>query len=268
MEPWQAVVLGLIEGLTEYLPVSSTGHLLIAQRLMGLEGEAANSYAIAIQGGAIAAILGLYRRRLAQVARGVARRDPAGAGIARGLAVAFLPAAALGFAAGSAIERHLFGPWPIAAAWAAGGVLLLVLPARLGAGAGRPLEELTLRAAWIVGLFQCAALWPGVSRSLATILGGLAAGLSLAAAVEFSFLLGVLTLLAASAYKAIGGAQAMLAAYGVPEICLGFATAWASAVFAVRRMVAWLATHGLGVFGWWRIAAAGLVVLLVLSGRL
>jgi undecaprenyl-diphosphatase len=147
-------------------------------------------------------------------------------------------------------------------------VLLLVLPARLGAGAGRPLEELTLRAAWIVGLFQCAALWPGVSRSLATILGGLAAGLSLAAAVEFSFLLGVLTLLAASAYKAIGGAQAMLAAYGVPEICLGFATAWASAVFAVRRMVAWLATHGLGVFGWWRIAAAGLVVLLVLSGRL
>ena len=269
MDIWQALILGLVEGLTEYLPVSSTGHLLIAQRLLGIEAsEAANAYAIVIQAGAIAAVLGLYRRRVSQLARGLVGRDHDGQRMALGLIVAFVPAATLGLLAGDTIESYLFGPWPVAAAWAAGGLLLLVIAPRLRGAQGRSLEALTVRAALIVGFAQCAALWPGVSRSLATILGGLAAGLSLVAAVEFSFLLGLITLGAATAYKSLDSGTAMMEAYGATELAVGFIAAWVSAVLAVKWMVAWLSERGLAVFGWWRLAAAGVVVALILTGRL
>jgi undecaprenyl-diphosphatase len=269
MNWWQALILGLVEGLTEYLPVSSTGHLLVAQRLLGIEaGEAANAYAIVIQAGAIVAVFGLYRRRIVQMALGVTGREPAGARIALGLLLAFLPAATLGLLAGDAIESYLFGPWPVAIAWAAGGVLLLAIAPSLRAAKGGGLEALSARAAIVVGVAQCAALWPGVSRSLATILGGLAAGLSIAAAVEFSFLLGLVTLGAATAYKALDSGAAMLEAYGVTEILVGFGAAWLSAVLAVKWMVAWLAHRGLAIFGWWRLGAAALVVILLLTERM
>jgi undecaprenyl-diphosphatase len=265
----QALILGLVEGLTEYLPVSSTGHLLIAQRLLGIEAsEAANAYAIVIQAGAIAAVLGLYRKRVVQMALGVGGREPVGARIALCLVVAFVPAAALGLLAGDAIEAYLFGPWPVAIAWAAGGLLLLVVAPRLKAAEGRALEALTPRIALIVGVAQCAALWPGVSRSLATILGGLAAGLSIAAAVEFSFLLGLLTLGAATAYKSLGSGTAMLEAYGVTELAVGFVAAWLSAILAVKWMVAWLNHRGFGVFGYWRLAAAAVVIFMLVTGRM
>jgi undecaprenyl-diphosphatase len=269
MELWQALILGLIEGLTEYLPVSSTGHLLVAQRLLRIDaGEAANAYAIVIQAGAIVAVLGLYRVRVKQMVLGVGGRDPVGARIARALVVAFVPAAILGLSAGDLIEAYLFGPWPIAIAWAAGGLLVLATASRIKSVEGHGLEELTVRAALIVGLAQCLAMWPGVSRSLATILGGLAAGLSLAAAVEFSFLLGLITLAAATAYKALDSGAAMLEAYGGAELALGFFAAWLSAVVAIKWMVAWLSHRGLAIFGWWRLAAAGLVVFLLLTGRM
>ncbi len=265
----QALILGLVEGLTEYLPVSSTGHLLIAQRLLGIEAsEAANAYAIVIQAGAIAAVLGLYRKRVVQMALGVSGKEPVGARIALGLVVAFVPAAALGLLAGDAIEAYLFGPWPVALAWAAGGLLLLVVAPRLKAAKGRELESLTLRVALIVGCAQCAALWPGVSRSLATILGGLAAGFSIAAAVEFSFLLGLLTLGAATVYKSLGSGTAMLEAYGVTELAVGFVAAWLSAILAVKWMVAWLNHRGFAVFGYWRLAAAAVVIFMLLTGRM
>jgi undecaprenyl-diphosphatase len=269
VEIWQALILGLVEGLTEFLPVSSTGHLLVVQRLLGIpSSEAANAYAIVIQAGAIAAVLGLYRRRLAQMALGLAGREPAGARMILALGVAFLPAAVAGLAFDEAIERYLFGSWPVVAAWALGGVVLLVLGPRLRARQGSELETITWRIALAVGLAQCAALWPGVSRSLATILGGLAVGLSLAAAVEFSFLLGVLTLSAATAYKLLDSGRAMLDAYGPAELVVGFAVAWLSAVVAVKWMLAWLNQRGLTIFGWWRLAAAAVVAGLLLSGHL
>lgn len=266
MELWQALILGLVEGLTEYLPVSSTGHLLVAQRLMGIgASETANAYAIVIQAGAIAAVLGLYRQRIGQMALGALGREPTGARITLGVGLAFLPAATLGLLAGDAIESYLFGPWPVAAAWAAGGVLILVIAPRIRGAEGHALESLTLRMALIVGVAQCAALWPGVSRSLATILGGLAAGLSLVAAVEFSFLLGLVTLGAATAYKGLDSGAAMLEAYGAAELAVGFAAAAISAWIAVKWMVAWLSSRGLGLFGWWRLLAAAVVVTLLLT---
>ena len=199
MQLWQAVVLGVIEGVTEFLPVSSTGHLLVAQRLMGIvSDDAGNAYAVVIQGGAIAAVLVLYRQRIAQLVSGLFGRDKPGAQMLFNLLIAFLPAALVGLAFDDMIERYLFGPWPIAAAWAAGGVLMLVVSPRMSRE-GSPLEMLSARAALFIGLCQCAALWPGVSRSLATILAGIMVGLSLTASVEFSFLLGLITLGAATA---------------------------------------------------------------------
>jgi len=266
VELWQAVILGLVEGLTEYLPVSSTGHLLIAQRVLGIRGgEAANAYAIVIQGGAILAVLGLYRDRLLRVVRGVLGRDPAGSRMALALVVAFIPAAVIGLLADDAIESYLFGVWPVAVAWAVGGLVLLLLEPWIRARKGESLETIGWQAALCVGLAQCAALWPGVSRSLATILGGLGVGLSLAAAVEFSFLLGLLTLGAATAFKALDSGEVILESYGPIEIAIGCAVACLSAVVAVKWMVAWLNHRGLAVFGWWRLIAAGVVTVLLVT---
>ncbi len=266
MDWLQALVLGLVEGITEYLPVSSTGHLLIAQRLLGIpEGTAANSYAIAIQAGAIVAVLGTYRQRVGVMFQGLIGQSTSGLNLLLCIGAAFVPAAVLGLAFDDLIEQQLFGVKPVLLAWVLGGILILALSRWIEARRnGLPLESLTWRMALIVGLIQCIAMWPGTSRSLVTILGGLAVGLSLAAAVEFAFLLGVLTLTAATAYTAMKSGSGMLAAYGWPVLMVGFVSAWASAALAVKWMVAWLNKHGLGIFAWWRLAAAGAAAFLLL----
>jgi len=263
MEWWQALVLGLVEGLTEYLPVSSTGHLILAQRWLGIEeGDAANAYAICIQIGAILAVLGLYRGRVVQVLRGLVGRDPEGLRLAGCLIAAFLPAAVVGLLFNERIEEHLFGLGPIVLAWFVGGAGILVA-ARLRRDreptAGADLLALGIAGAFAIGLFQCLALWPGTSRSLVTIVGGLAVGLSLRAAVEFSFLLGVLTLSAATGYKALSDGPVMLEEYSLGVLLLGAVSAWLFAVVSVRWMVSWLESHGLALFGWYRVLLAGAV---------
>ena len=272
MDWWQALVLGLVEGLTEYLPVSSTGHLLLAQRLLGIdESAASNAYAICIQGGAIVAVLGLYRRRAGEVLRGLAGRSAEGRRLALHLAAAFLPAAVVGLAFDDAIEERLFGLWPITVAWALGGLALLLVP-RGGRPrseeAARGLEQLTPPRALAIGLLQCLAMWPGTSRSLVTILGGVLVGLRLSAAVEFSFLLGAVTLLAATAYEGVKEGEVMLTEYGWGVLLLGFVVAWVAAAASVKWMVAWLQSHGLALFGWYRLLLAAIVGGLLAAGVL
>lgn len=255
MELWEALLLGLVEGLTEYLPVSSTGHLLVTQRLLGIEAsDAANAFAIVIQAGAIVAVLGLYRARVVTMLRGLLGRDPDGLRLALALVAAFVPAAAAGLLLGDVIKGVLFGAWPVVAAWVVGGILLVAFGGRLRRTDGAGLASLDVRRAMVVGLFQCMALWPGTSRSLAAIVGAVVVGLSLPAAVELSFLLGLLTLGAATAYETVESGRVMVDAYGPAPLAVGFVAAWGSAVVAVRFMVSSLQRHGLALYGWWRIA--------------
>jgi undecaprenyl-diphosphatase len=269
LEPLEAILLGVVEGLTEFLPVSSTGHLLLAQRALGLERTPAlDAFVVVVQVGAILAVLGLYRARTAQLCRGLVGRDAVGTSLLVRLALAFLPAVVLGLVSERAIERHLFGLWPITVAWAVGGVLLILLARRPTRADARPLEALTLQGALLVGTFQCAALLPGTSRSLVTLLGGLVAGLTLGAAVEFSFLLGVVTLAAAAAWKLVTQGGPLLAEVGGQALALGSVAAAVSAAGAVAFLAAWVRRHGLAPFGWYRLALAGVVAALLLAGRL
>jgi undecaprenyl-diphosphatase len=269
VELWHAIVLGLVEGLTEFLPVSSTGHLLVTQRLLGIpDDEAARAFAIAIQLGAIVAVLGLYRARVAAMAGGLVGRDAAGGRLARLVLLAFAPAAVLGLLFDDLIEAHLFGPWPIVAAWSLGGLVMIGLTVRPPVRGGAGLETLDARRALLVGLAQCLALWPGMSRSFACILGGLLVGLSMSAAVELSFLLGLVTLGAATAYKIVGHGDEMLAAYGLLPLVAGFVAALVSAALSVELMVRWLEKRSLAIFAAWRLSAAAAVSALVLTGTL
>jgi len=284
--------LGLIEGVTEYLPVSSTGHLLVAQRLMGIGtgGEqakaAADAFAVCIQGGAILAVLGLYWKRVLQMIRGVLGMDPTGLKLAIAIIAGFLPAAVIGKLLSHWIKAHLFGMWPVIAAWIIGGIAILATawwrrrnPPRSG---GVDLPHLTWQLAVIIGLLQCVAMCPGTSRSLMTICGGLLVGLSVSAAVEFSFLLGVLTLTAATAYEAgekvkdfgpaydtwFGGTHLMIHEYGVTPMLIGIAAAAVAAALAVKWLVSYLQSHGLSIFGWYRIALGLVIGGLVMTGWL
>lgn len=289
MEPWQAFILGVIEGITEYLPVSSTGHLIVAQRLMGigtgsLESKAAaDAFAVCIQGGAILAVLGLYSKRVFQMIRGVLGLDSEGLRLAIAIIAGFLPAATLGLLLSRWIKIYLFGMWPVIGAWVVGGIGILAVShwkkKKAASGAGMELKDLTWQLALIIGLLQCVAMCPGTSRSLMTICGGLLVGLSIRAAVEYSFLLGVLTLTAATAKDAIdkvdgvagydvlfGGTKLMIHEYGTMPMVVGIVAAAISAALAVKWLVSYLQSHGLSVFGWYRIAVGLIVGGLITAG--
>jgi undecaprenyl-diphosphatase len=272
MDGWQSVVLGVVEGLTEYLPVSSTGHLLLAERAMGIpKSDALDAYAVCIQAGAILAVLGLYAGRVRQMALGLAGRDPKGLRLLVNLVAGVAPAVVLGVLLEKKIKALLFGLWPVTAAWCVGGVVILLIArwmrkARPDAAAGTGLDDLAWRSALLVGLIQCVAMWPGTSRSLVTILGGVLMGLSLPSAVEFSFLLGVVTLTGAAGKDAVEHGSKIVAEIGWGNALLGIAVATVSAAAAVKWMVSYLRTHSLAVFGWYRIALAVVVAGLLLAG--
>jgi undecaprenyl-diphosphatase len=270
----QAVVLGIVEGLTEYLPVSSTGHLLLAERIMGIGDdpyqslarqaqikEAVDAYTICIQAGAIIAVLWLYFGRIKQILLGLMGRNTAGRRLLVNVAAGFLPAAVLGLLFNKAIKSYLFGPWPVVIAWLLGGLAILAVSRRnrarnQGPQPGRLLDDMTWKMALIIGFAQCIAMWPGVSRSLVTIVGGLLVGLSMAAAVEYSFLLGVVTLGAATAYDTLKHGQSMLQTFDLFALLIGVAVAFLAAVISVKWMVNYLSRHGLAIFGYYRVGIA------------
>ncbi len=281
MTVWKAAILGVIEGVTEYLPISSTGHLLVASDLMGLgttdaDIAAANTYAIAIQFGAILAVAGLFWKRFRDMLLGLVGRSPGGRHLLIVLVIAFAPAAVLGFLFDDMIEEALFSPWPIIAAWFVGGVGILALehfgliPRRdeVGPEGDDPLLRITYRQALVIGLAQTVAMWPGTSRSLMAILGALLVGVSMAAAVEFSFLLGFLTLSAASFYAVLTDGGALVDQFGLVDPLVGLLFAFVSAVIAIRWMVSYLQQHSLSIFGWYRIVAATVTASLVIAGAM
>jgi undecaprenyl-diphosphatase len=256
MNPFQAAVLGLVEGLTEYLPVSSTGHLIIAGKLLGLEGEGTKSFEIVIQLGAILAVLVYYRKLLIEKARMLIAP----------LSIAFLPAAVLGLAARKAIKAHLFTPWAVAGALIVGGVVMIaverVRKARKIEGESG-LDKIDAKRALLIGLGQCVSLWPGSSRSMCTIVAGQLAGLSTATAAEFSFLLALPTLGAATLYEGFKARHELLAGGGVTELGIGLVVSFVVAWAVIAGFLAYLKKRGLEPFGVYRIVAGAAVLFLM-----
>jgi undecaprenyl-diphosphatase len=254
-----AFILGLVEGLTEYLPVSSTGHLLLTSRLLGLDSGAIDSFDIVIQFGAILAVVVHYRTLLLGRAASLVRGEAAGRDLLLHLMVAFAPTALAGILLRKTIKRVLFGPIPVLIAMAVGGVVILV-EARLRANQTprtTELGQLSLKQALIVGLGQCFALIPGASRSLCSILAGRAAGLSMTLAAEFSFLLGLPTLGAACIYEGYKERHA-LATLGALPMVVGLLTSFLVAWAVIAVFIRYLGQRGLVPFGVYRIVVGAL----------
>jgi len=268
---WQAAVLGAVEGLTEYLPVSSTGHLILTGRWIGLENggglknEALDSFNVVIQIGAALAVAVLYWRRLEQVGVGLFRGDPGGRRLLGLLIVAFMPAAVVGLALHKRITEYLFFPLPVAGALVVGGVVMVgvELYRRRHAPRTTSLDAMTCRQALIIGLAQCLALWPGTSRSMTTIVAALLVGLSPLTAAEFSFLLALPVLTAAAGLEVVKDFDKLLLYAGPGAILVGLGVSALVAVLAVEAFVRWVSKHGMTPFGVYRIIV-GLVVYWVL----
>ena len=260
-----AAILGLVEGITEYLPVSSTGHLILTSALLGLDGSGIDAFNIVIQGGAILAVLGLYRVRVLGMAQGLIGQNPEGRRLLVRLLIAFAPAAVLGPILDDTIEATLFRPVPVLAALAIGGVIMLKLGKGRANSSDTDPADLPLRAALLIGLAQCIAMWPGTSRSMVTLAAGVALGLRPARAAEFSFLLGLPTLGGACVYKLVKDGDTVLA-LGTPSLVVGILVATVSAAFAVRWLVGFLTNRGLAPFGWYRLALTVVVAAAWASG--
>jgi undecaprenyl-diphosphatase len=268
LTPLVAFVLGIVEGLTEYLPVSSTGHLRLAgaaiARLTGGTSEAF-SFDVVIQLGAVLAVVVQYRVLLARRLAGLLARDAASLRLVGALACGFAPTAACGLLFRKAIKHYLDGAAPIAGALLVGGVVMIAVERARKARHAEGLvglEHVTWRRGLAIGFAQCVSLWPGSSRSMCTIVAGQLTGLSTATAAEFSFLLALPTLGAATLYEGWKG-RADLASAGAANVAIGFVVAFVVAWIVIAGFIKYLQKHGLEAFGWYRIAL-GLVVMALL----
>jgi len=254
-----AIVLGLVEGVTEFIPVSSTGHLIIAGEWLGQTDARAKTFDIFIQLGAILAIVWLYRARLTgAVVR--ARSEAGSRRLLLNLAVAFLPAAAVGFLIHDWIKERLFNPVVVAVALVIGGIVILVVERLKPRARIADVAEVPTRTALGIGLFQVLSLIPGTSRSGATIIGGYVLGLSRTAATEFSFFLAIPVMFAATLYDLLKSLDALTAA-DAPFFVVGFLVAFASAIVVVKGFLSYVSRHSFEAFAWYRIVF-GLAVLL------
>jgi len=277
----QAAILGAIQGLTEYLPVSSTGHLILANYWMGLtqsvdaahkltsgivQSEAVSAFDVVLHAGTFLAVLGLYRKRVGQMAKGLVGRDSSGLWLLVVLIVAFIPAAGFGYAFKKfRVEDILYNPVVVATALAVGGVAMIAIEHffwRRRGSAERTSDVCRVRLwqAAVIGLAQCVALWPGTSRSMITILAALVIGLDMLAAAEFSFLLALPTLGAATVFTLYKEWQQLVEHVGPVAMIVGLVVTFIVAMLAMKGLIKWLTSHGLAPFGIYRIALAAAVL--------
>lgn len=261
---WQSLLLGLVEGFTEFLPVSSTGHLILAADLVGFEGEKAKLFEIVIQSGAILAVCWEYRAKLASVLMGLSTR-PESQRFVWNLFVAFLPLALLGLLLQKPIKAMLFHPVPVALAFVVGGLFILWAERREHTVRITSVDQLRTSDALKLGLCQALALIPGTSRSGATIIGGLFLGLSRPAATEFSFFLAMPTLIMATLYS-LWKERALLHGGDLGMWATGFIAAFVSAFLCVRWLLRFVSRHSFEVFAWYRIAFGAVVLLTAYFG--
>lgn len=261
----QAIILGIVEGLTEFLPVSSTGHLILGAELLGFTHEGSAAFKIAIQFGAILAVLVVYRDRFLGVAAGLIAREPTAIAFTRNILLAFLPAALVGVVAYKSIRALLESPETVAVALIVGGILILIIERMVKNVKVTSVETMPWLTAAKIGAVQCLAMIPGVSRSGATIMGGLLMGLDRKTAAEFSFFLAVPTMAAATVYTLFKERES-LAMDDLGLIAVGFVTAFVSALLVVRSLVDFVSRYGFAPFAWYRIVL-GSVALVWLLGR-
>lgn len=260
MTYWDAIILGVVEGLTEFLPISSTGHLILTARLLNLpETEATKAFEVFIQVAAVLAVVFHYRERLSKIFVGLLRKERSSIYLFSLLVIAFLPAALIGFVLGATIKRYLFGVWPVIIALAIGGIVMIVVERFLQRRRIRAddLSAVTVREAFIIGSAQCLALWPGVSRSMATMMAGRVLHFSARQAAEFSFLLSIPILTAASLHDLIKYRAELQDAFPDWRIpLLGLLFSFLSALLVIRFFLRFLSTHSMEAFGWYRIGLA------------
>jgi undecaprenyl-diphosphatase len=260
----KALILGLVEGLTEFLPISSTGHLILAGHLLGWTDQKAKLFEVVIQTGAMLAVVWEYRARFFGALAGLAR-DPGAQRFALHVAIAFLPAGVLGALFASAIKEALFRPVPVAAAFVVGGLVILLAERLRPRVRVESVDDMRWHDAAKIGLAQCLALVPGTSRAGATIIGGLLFGLSRRAATEFSFFLAVPTLIGAGVFDLVGHRH-LLEPRDFGPLLVGSAVAFVSAYACIRWLLRFVATHDFTPFAWYRIAFGALVLATAWSG--
>lgn len=264
----KAALMGVVEGLTEFLPVSSTGHLILAGTLLGLTGEKVKVFEVVIQTGAILAIVSVYAQRLLATLKGLPGGDPVARRFTANVLIGFLPAAVLGFLFIGVIKGVLFNPLVVATSFILGGVVILWAEARQARGAApsvTSIDEIGWRDALKVGLIQCVALVPGVSRSGATIIGALLVGFNRRAATEFSFFLALPVLLGAAVYD-LYKHHHLLSMDDLPFFATGMIVSWLSAWACVRWLLRFVATHTFVPFAWYRIGFGLLILLTAQAG--
>lgn len=255
---FKGLILGLVEGITEFIPVSSTGHLILAGDLLGFDDDRAKVFEVFIQLGAILSVVWLYRERLLGVIRALSSRYEARR-FTLNIFVAFLPAAAIGLLAHHAIKQYLFNPITVAAALVTGGVAILLIERMKHSTHVKSTDDVTLRQAVGIGLAQCLALFPGVSRSGATIMGGLVIGLERNVAAEFSFFLAIPTMFAATGYDLLKSLR-FLSMQDLPLFAVGFITAFFSALVVIKAFIGFISRHNFSSFAYYRIVF-GLAIL-------
>jgi len=258
----KALFLGLIEGLTEFLPISSTGHLILFGNWIDFSSGEARVFEVVIQFGAILAVMWIYRERIRQLVTGVFQGDADSQRFATIVLVAFLPAAIIGALFIGPIKRYLFDPAVVAGALIAGGIIILLVERRTTPPRVQSVDQMTWRHGLAIGAAQCVAMIPGTSRSGATIIGGMLSGLSRQTATEFSFFLAMPTMLGAATYDAWKH-QHLLSADDLVAIGVGFAAAFFSALLVVKALIRFIANHTLSVFAWYRIGLGSLIAVML-----